>query len=297
MNKIINILTRMNVYDPIMLFNKLSSNNCEINKCFQFGKHIGGKLSEIVEFTYNDTKFNFFRTKTNSNIHFHIYPNDDDERNDYCVYIIFDFSERIIRLDLIAYNGQCFKIEHHKKFGKDNCKGSLLLKMAISFIKRVNEKYKIKYITLRDTSYMKCRSVKISLGRMSILMDGNTWYGRYGFVPQQDFEYKIDEQLLKKYKENIKIIKKSLVSDISNFKMYLKKIIYDKANEKYIKNIDTDILLKSIDKFQNKKISWFMKEIIIEYDKSCYLFYLIYDKIFNDLGLYNFTGKSFIIIL
>ena len=44
----------------------------------------------------------------------------------------------------------------------------------------------------------------------------------------------------------------------------------------------------------NYKLCDFLRILLIEYDNTCEIFYYIYDKVYGDLGLYDFEGKSFI---
>jgi hypothetical protein len=112
------ILKSMKVMYPSKVFRILSSETFDIAKYFH-GKIIySGGGTEISEFEYRGTVFNFYKIQTKQSVKYHLYPNDDDERHDYCIFIIVDFEEKIIRLDTIAYNEKCFTISHHKNFGK-----------------------------------------------------------------------------------------------------------------------------------------------------------------------------------
>lgn len=132
---------------------------------------------------------------------------------------------------------------------------------------------------------------------MSILTTGDTWYDRYGFLPKHSMKYKIDKKMLEKYNENKKIVTNILVEDVGKLKKYIMKVINDKKYKQFLGNIDEKILLDSVDKYKHKSISWFLNEILADYDKGCYLFYLIYNKLFNKLKLNDFNGKGFIMML
>jgi hypothetical protein len=172
-----------------------------------------------------------------------------------------------------------------------------LLKVALSFIKAINRKYNMKCITLKDNSFIDCKHVKISLSKMSILSDGNTWYGRYGFRPMKNLEYEIDDELNNKYEKNIKIIKRSLVKDIKNIKKYVIDAFNNKSYSKYLEDIDIKKVMNGIDKYYDKSISLFMKSLIQTYKTGCFLYYMIYEKVFRDLELYDFYGKTYIMKL
>ena len=312
----------MNVYDSYYLFKILSEDTYDIAKYFVNNDNkIGGEKSVEVKFTYKNMKFMFFKTKHKNSREFHLYPENNEERSDYCVFIIIDLKENFIRLDTIAYNSKCFdgnfweihnfsknspneclKNTHygsHKELcEKNKCNGTFILKMALSFIKQINKGYKMKYVTLKDNAFKNCNNDKISVGKMHILLDGNTWYGKYGFVPKKDLQDKIDDKLLLKYKNNVNIINDATVANV-DLQRYMKNIFTDKKNREYFDyiNVDLKFMLKMVDKYKNEKISTFLKKLLETYDDGCYLFYLIYEDIFDDLNLYNFHGKPFIKML
>ena len=61
---------------------------------------------------------------------------------------------------------------------------------------------------------------------MSTLITGYTWYGKYGFVPE-------DMELHKVFMKNAKIMKSLKLSKMSFSKRFDKKSIYKKPTEKY----------------------------------------------------------------
>ena len=84
------------------------------------------------------------------------------------------------------------------------------------------------------------------------------------------------KKLLKKYNENKKIVTNILVKDVHKLKKYISDALNNKKYTHLLENIDEKILLESIDKYKHKSISWFLTEVLADYDKGCYLFYLIY---------------------
>ena len=294
---IIKTLDSMNVYDSYKLFKILSSDTYDIAKYFVKDKnHVGGEKGEEANFTYKGTKFLFFKTKHVNSREFHLYPENDEERSNYCIFIIVDLKENFIRLDTIAYNEKCFDEIQKELLGEKNCSGTFLLKMALSFIKQINKNYKMKYITLKDNAFKDCGAVKISVSKMHILIDGNTWYGKHGFLPKKDLIDVIDKNLVLKYQNNLKIINETYVKNV-NLEKYLTNVYKNKNNIKYLRGVSLNFMLKVIKEYENKKLSIFMKKLLEYYDDGCHLFYLIYEDIFNELNLYDFHGKPFIKML
>lgn len=294
-DRIIKSLNKMNVYDPMKVFMELSSDTYDIAKYFNNSYSLVGG-GEKLKMYYKGESFIIYKTKRNNNRQFHIYPNNDEKRHDYCIFIIFDLDEKFIRLDTIAYNKNCFSDINRLVFGEKNCNGTQLLKMALHFINTINKNYKLGCITLKDNAFKDCGDLKISVSRLHVLIDGNTWYGRYGFLPKDQLENKVDDDLLKKYKKNIKIIKKAKVSDI-DFENIYKKIYSNKQNEKYLKNIELNKLLKITKERKDDLMSNYFKNMLISFDIYCGLFYLIYMRVYNELELYDFHGKPFIMML
>jgi hypothetical protein len=81
--------------------------------------------------------------------------------------------------------------------------------ITIKFLKKYSEKFNIKYIELTDNSYIDCnhKDIKIWLADLSQLQYNDTFYGKFGFVPNKKIDYN-------NYKNNKKILKKLLTKEI-----------------------------------------------------------------------------------
>jgi hypothetical protein len=157
--------------------------------------------------------------------------------------------------------------------------GSTLLRITIAMLKKYKEKLNVRRIVLTDNSIKKCNNKNIILSTMMILLTGDTWYGRYKFVPTE-------ERFVKKYNNNKKIINSTKLEDIDLIK-YLNKTKMSKE------------LLQLSHKFINKHPQMLLKDyltkLITNFDKTCEYFYDFYEELFDDLGLYDFRGRTFVL--
>jgi hypothetical protein len=112
---------------------------------------------------------------------------------------------------------------------------------------------------------------------MLTLLSGDTWYGKYGFRPNE-------EHLIRKYENNKKIMNTIRLKDIDLIK-YLK---MTKLNEKVIEKSKI-----FIGKHQLLLVKDYLTIFIKEYDKTCEFFHNFYVILFDDLGLYDLHQRTF----
>ena len=245
-----------------------------------------GNKSHKIEIDYNNTKFYFHEIKDENTIHFNLYKNNNDEEKPECVIIIIDKIEKIATLHGIMYDKTC--CSNIKKL----CSGTLLLKLAIKFVKFLGEKIKLKYLELRDNSYKICHNIQIKMPLFYTLMYGDTWYGKHGFLPFSHKEEKIDYKLLKDYKNNIKIINSVKTKDVKKLKDYL---VY--SYKKVKPNIKFEEIAKIYNKYYDHLLSDFLKEYLFNYDTTCKMFNWFIDKLAHDINIHNFYGETFVYYL
>jgi len=160
-----------------------------------------------------------------------------------------------------------------------------LLKITLKMLKKYAKRLNINKISLKDNSVKKCGDNTIQLCKMMILLTGHTWYGKYGFRPRHNIKNEIDKYKNDKYMNNVKIISKITIKDINILK-YIKMTKKDSLKmqtEDALKN-NPDMLLKD-----------FLSRLLEKYDKTCKYFNIFYEKLYNDIGLTDFQGGSFII--
>jgi hypothetical protein len=158
--------------------------------------------------------------------------------------------------------------------------GSLLLKIAIEFIKSIKKQNKIKIIQIKDNSLKDCKKNKIKLWLLNTLKDGIPWHIKYDFEPYDTENMKLDEINKIKIIANLRILKRTKTSIIKEEKLL---------------NIDK-LIEKIYNKHKNNSILDFFSELMENKDNCSYI-ENIQDKIIEKLLLFDMTGVSYFINL
>jgi hypothetical protein len=204
---------------------------------------------------------------------------------------MIDHKEGIANLHELNQDEACYSIDNNQKITYA-LTGSLLLKMAIKFIESVKDEYKLKFIQLTDNALKYCGYKRINLSDMYMLLNGDTWYGKYGFIPIKSIDTKSvveNKDYLNLYSKNKKIIDKTYVYHIENMEQYL----LDSLRKNNI-NINKNHIKNYVNKYRNLKLSDFLRKFLKNYDKNCKLFEYFYKKIIGDLGMKSFVNNIYI---
>ena len=223
---------------------------------------IGG--SKKLKVTYNEHKYVFEEAMDKN--YYVLYSKDEFE----CVAVVIDIENKIAEIHGIGNYKSCLDDINTNV-------GSTLLKITLKMLQKYKDKLDIEKILLTDNSLKKCNNENIKLSTMLTLLTGNTWYGKYGFTPN-------DERFKIKYKSNKKIMNTITLKDIDLIK-YLK---MTKLDEKVIEKSE-----QYIKKHQSLLVKDYLTKFLKEYDKTCEYFYDFYEQLFDDLGLYNFHRQIF----
>ena len=225
----------------------------------------GGKKLKV---TYNDHEYVFNEAMDEN--YYVLYSKDDLE----CVAIIIDKKDRYAEIHGIGNYKSCLDDINTNI-------GSTLLKITLKLVKKYKDKLDIKKILVTDNSLKKCNNKNIKLSMMLTLLTGDTWYGKYGFIPEEEI-------LKRKYENNKKIINMIRLKDIDLIK-YLK-----------MTNLCEKVIDKSkqfIEKHKTLLIKDYLSRFLKEYDNTCEYFYDFYEHLFDDLGLYNFHRQIFVLAI
>ena len=128
------------------------------------------------------------------------------------------------------------------------------------------------------------------LSVMNTLVEGDTWYGKYGFRPYDPLTNTENIQKTQLYNRNKTIVTTTLVRDTNLFQHLFAAInnaspIHIPDNAKFIKNL--------FNKYQDCTISHFFKHFVLHYKNACELLSLVYIDYYTDQKLYSFHGESF----
>jgi len=245
----------------------------------------GGHKPTQKEFyqKYKGYEFRIFIDKTENDITITIRTHETSPSD--CIIIAVDLKDRNAIIHGLSHYNKCTKpfIEQ----GKGG--GSILLKFALGIIKVNKDIFNIDRIILEDNAQKDCNNCdKKRLSNLYFLMNGNTWYGKYGFRPYDKNDQISDKKRIKKYIRNQKIIEDIKVKDIP-----LVKYMNDAIIKHNIKNIDMDILGPKIESLGNEPLSSIIKVLMDGYNSFCCIFAHIINKIYKKLGMYQFYGESF----
>lgn len=258
--------------------------------------------SKNVKMEYNSVTYNFYSYHDGEFVYYHL-----EENEIKCVTIIINKELSFAIIYEVNCEYRCFPINMN---GKEKS-GTTLLNLSLKLIEKVKKKYNITKIELQDNSTKKCNNIegtRIDFSKMSILMSGDTWYGKYGFLPEYPFDEsetknenkKKTKELIEKYKKNKNIMEHVKIRDVKKLKEILLNAI-EKAN--VTETLKANIILLYEDCYKdNDLVKIFIKTLLQEpsfrsnkkNDGTCVVFSYFYKKLFKMLNLCDFHGKKFI---
>jgi hypothetical protein len=198
-----------------------------------------------------------------------------------CVILQIDIKNKICHLtELLKQQGCIMKKKSNNKY-KDNIKecGEILMEIII----KICEKMKIKEIQLLDNSYKECikdgNRSRINLITSKMMLDGDTWYGKFGFEPKTDEDKEIYKY--NQYNYNIYFTKNM------NMNKVIKKI---QNKDKLVKEID--IIKKKYEEMKESKLSVYMKWLSNNY---CGIYSDVYEYVYRKAGYKNYSSNIFIL--
>jgi hypothetical protein len=263
-------------------FNKMIMNKKENNNLNGGGNY---------ELKYNGIDFTFNKYKDDEYVMFVL--NTQDKKSN-CLTIRIIKKDNLAEILGLGYYPMCFTNKQIKHF-KGNTSGTLLLKLALHLINTIKDHYKIKRIFLQDNSFKICHGYNIPLSTMSILMYGETWYGKHGFDPCNPSNYTINKIKKNKYEDNKEKMNKLRVKDYPKIKEYIKEG-YTKISGAEDILIKKNKVMKLYDEYykDRKLLKDFLKKFLEDFDKSCLIFYSFHEALYDDLELHDFYKASYI---
>lgn len=226
---------------------------------------------------HKDKIFTFMQSEIDED-NYILYSTDEFE----CIVILINKSDKVAEIHGIDNYRTCVNITL-----SNQSVGSILLINTISMLIKYKNKLNIDKIMLVDNSLTKCNKYNIELSSMMILLTGHTWYGKYGFKPIDSATYELDTFNNIKYNNNIDIMKTITITQ-ANLLHYIKL-----TNKESLINDVTNLLNSNPDYL----LSSFIASFLNNFDKTCKYFNMFYKDLFYGIGLTNFRGQSFGLIL
>jgi len=219
----------------------------------QFG---GNPKKKIIKF--NKKKYTFYKTIDDDRIIYTLNSQNKDIHD--CIIIYIDKEYNTAYIETIGNNKGCVIISIVEKGG-----GNKLVRMALKLIKKIKNKYNIKYIYLTDNAnktFFDDKNVgyNIKLSNLTFFSRGSTYYEKHGFVPIDvdiNGKVRISKSSINEYYEE----KNILLKPLSELKIDFNKIIKN-INVKHNELIDNIIKNKNNKKLKNVSINTFLKYYI-----------------------------------
>jgi hypothetical protein len=251
---------------------KISENNIEQK---------GGSLKKI-KYVFKNHEFKIYEDTKDQSYNIHI---DNDLDKGTCLALLV--GDGFVYIESISSDSKCASPGLGRTKG-----GSLSLKLSLDFILNyLCKKYEIKYIQLKDNSFLFCEhsKEKIKFDNFYMFTHGETWYGSYGFVPfnpirnVQDINKTIDYQINKRLLEIIKV-------GCTKLNKYLIESTYKHELNQFLTK---DMIDKILENYHDRSLLDFFKDFMYSDPKNCALFNDIYKNLTFDLRMTDLHGSSY----
>jgi hypothetical protein len=262
-------------------YNYMAKSNEKCKTRLKMKAQIGGSKKKY-KYKYEDNIFIIHEVDEDDRITINIYKN---KSKDAYIIIFIPKDENYIYIHNISnYNERIIS-----GMSKN---GTLLMRMVLNFSTNIlKSKYNCKYIQLKDNSFFWCDKLKkkIEFDNLYILTKGDTWYGKYNFIPFDPDSKQIDITNYVNYKTNQKIINIIKVKHVDLYRYISNAFIQlEMYNQKKL-----DFLTRLLEKHKNDTIRCFFSIFLKDYDALCNVFSLIYKDIMNELQMVNLHGITY----
>ncbi|ARF08016.1 hypothetical protein Catovirus_1_66 [Catovirus CTV1] len=252
-----------------------------------FDKYLssGGGKNEKINVKYKDYNFELNVYKQKDRTTYSIFA---DNNNDECLIIFVEDNIKMASIHNISYFPTYAREGLEYPGG-----GSILLKFAIHYLKTNKDALNIKKIKIKDNATLYCKKMKgvINLSAIYMLAFGETWYGKYGFIPYDHLNDKIDIQTLVNYKVDQKLVN-IIPLDCTNVRMIIEKTIRER-------NLEKDLSIEKFNKIYNKYKTYpiikFFRDFLNrkQFEVICEIFGHSYKEIMESIGLHDLKGTVY----
>jgi hypothetical protein len=246
------------MYTPINVYNNYTNYSVYDDK----NTHMKGCAKKIFTYNNKDFRFRFYKSDKSLTIY-------TENKQDRCILILLNQEKHFAFIHSLGYFPSCSK-------PKTLC-GKEILMVSIKYLKKNKEKYGINRIVLTDNAIKRIPECKepIKLSINYFLLNGDTWYGSFGFRPYDITLDKPNKDMIKDYDKTKDKIRKTKAKKYKKF--------FDKYDFIKMKESEYDL-----------NISYFLKKITSMYDDKykCEINRLI-EKLYRKMKFPNFHTTSF----
>jgi hypothetical protein len=305
-------LKRININNPVDASFVISMEDYDFFDKYERQNGGSKEKNYVISYKFEGNKYQFkiYQSSETDRITYSVH-NNDDENDPQCITIFYDIAQKCCYIENISVHQRCYRGMEYSK------KGTLLMKFVLEFIENyIAAKHMVKYIQLKDNSKKICNSIKelINLDSFYMFVYGDTWYtqglefskpsctnnfndieissyGKYGFVPFDNVKNNTNLANLKAYQKNQEIVKNTLVKDVDIKNIFANAI--KEANKKTKTGLKYQDADKILEKYKDKTIQKFMKDLAKYYDKTCAVFYYLNEKLILELDMRDLHGMSY----
>lgn len=246
------------------------------------GLQKGGSTQEFIQ-TYHGYEFIVFIDREDDDITITLRTH--TKNPDDCAIAAIDLNNRTAIIHGLSHHSECTK-----PYIPQNSKGgSIILRFLLGFLTKNAKTFNINRLVLEDNAKKNCANCDrdMRLSDLYFLMNGDTWYGKYGFRPYDKNDDVPDLERLVKYKTNQQIIRSAKLKDVPLVELMTETC---KKIDTKIDMVELGLKLKTL---KNKPLSDVIKNLMHNYDHFCCIFVHIINRIYDILGMYRFFGESF----
>jgi hypothetical protein len=277
---------KLNIAEKTIIYKKLNKIKVdELNKILKGGELVNKNnllkcKDDIEEFTIMDANYKICVRKIKNTKEYIIINFYSKSTN--CVILQMDIKNKKVHLTELLKQQGCLMKKKENNY-EDNAKegGEILMEIII----KICEKLKIEEITLTDDSYILCKTnsnSRINLIYSKMMLDGDTWYGKFGFEPVEEIDKKT-------YKENQENYNKNIMTKDIKIKYFTREILDKEKDKNKIQEIS-----KKYEEYKNEKLCVFLKWISENY---CSIYSEIYEDIYKKAGYKKYTTLEFVLRL
>ena len=213
-----------------------------------------------------------------------------------CVLILIEKSSKQALIENISNSEGCIQNALIYKDG-----GKILFRIILKYLSANKDKFKINRITLSDKSLVRCSSeshethskkkvnLQLQLADLYMLTHGDTWYGKFGFLPYDAPNNKIDTDGVQDYNESKEKMNKLQIKDYPN----LYKLIIETYKRLKVYHFNEEKLKKFFKENSESLVKDVLRKLFRNKFPFCYIYNEIKRDIRRDLNIQSLYDRAY----